>query len=86
VCRREVYASLGLKKHIVAMIETDKQKGGATADEMMCECRQYCVDQSPAGYLEYGGPDEVIEKVFAQDPIVWARIGDFQAALPPARS
>eukprot|EP00961_Rhodomonas_salina_P298898 3938473-Rhodomonas_salina.1 len=77
-CRRELYTALKWGKPIVAVREADTNKGGATVEELKEECRQSCVETASATYPEFRGSSEVIERVFAVEPIVWVRVNDFQ--------
>eukprot|EP00961_Rhodomonas_salina_P006487 88046-Rhodomonas_salina.2 len=70
-CRRELYAALATDRPIVAVREADKAKGGATVEELQQECRECCVEVAPKGYAQYRGPSEVLQRVFAEEPIVW---------------
>lgn len=77
-CRRELYAALASAKPIIAVREVDKGKGGATVEELKAECHLHCIDESPAGYPAYRGPEESIARVFAVEPIEWVRLGAYQ--------
>ena len=65
--RRELYTAIDLGKNIIAVLETDDQKGGASLQEMKRECMECCTDRPDA-----------LEKVFQRPPILWVRVHDFQ--------
>ena len=37
-----------------------------------------CVEVAPVAYPNYRGPEEALASVFAEEPIVWVRVHDFQ--------
>jgi len=55
-------------------------KGGATVADLKAECRRCCTEAAPAAYAAYGGPDEALSRVFAQEPVEWLRVRDFQVS------
>ena len=77
-CRRELYAAFAAGKPVVAVLETDRTKGGATIEALKQECKECCLEQAPAAYLDFRGPEEVIQRVFAKEPILWERVQNFQ--------
>ena len=78
-CRRELYTALAKGKPIITVREEDRDKGGATVEELKQECMECCTEQEPAAYPEFQGPSEVIERVLlAEESIVWVRVRDFQ--------
>ena len=70
-------ATLVDEKPIVTVIELDREKGGASVDDMKAECRR-CF---PAPQPDSAEPDAgaVIARVFAKDPVLYMRLHAFQA-------
>ncbi|EOD35913.1 hypothetical protein EMIHUDRAFT_110524 [Emiliania huxleyi CCMP1516] len=78
-CRRELYAALGKDRPFIPIFEADVAKGGASIEALKAECRENCVEVAPPAYPSYGGPDEMIARVFEEaKPIVWVRVNIFQ--------
>mmetsp|Transcript_8595 Transcript_8595/g.26483 ORF Transcript_8595/g.26483 Transcript_8595/m.26483 type:complete len:1239 (-) Transcript_8595:80-3796(-) len=77
-CRRELYAALVAMKPIVTIREDDVSRGGASVAGLIEECRHACTNDPLRDHPELGGTEGVISAVFAQSPIVWARVHDFQ--------
>jgi hypothetical protein len=77
-CRRELYTALRLRKPIVVVCEADAAKGGQSLAEYIEESRLACVDEKPPAYPKYTGPDEVIQALFLEEPIMWVRASGFQ--------
>ena len=70
-------ATLVDEKPIVTVIELDREKGGASVDDMKAECRR----SFPAPQPDSVEPDvcAVIARVFAKDPVLYLRLHAFQA-------
>ena len=47
-CRRELYTAIELNRSIIAVLETDEQKGGASLAQMRKECAECCADRPEA--------------------------------------
>ena len=78
-CRRELYAALGSNRPFIPIFEADAAKGGASLAVLQAECRENCVEAAPDAYPSYGGPDEMIRRIFWEtEPIVWVRVNAFQ--------
>ena len=78
-CRRELYAVLGSNRPFIPIFEADAAKGGASLAVLQAECRENCVEAAPDAYPSYGGPDEMIRRIFWEtEPIVWVRVNAFQ--------
>ena len=78
-CRRELYAALASNRPFIPIFEADAAKGGASIEALQAECREHCVEVVPPAYPSYGGPHEMIARVFEEaKPIVWVRVNIFQ--------
>ena len=78
-CRRELYAALASNRPFIPIFEADAAKGGASIEALQAECRESCVEVVPPAYPSYGGPDEILARVFEEaKPIVWVRVNAFQ--------
>ncbi|EOD33181.1 hypothetical protein EMIHUDRAFT_202403 [Emiliania huxleyi CCMP1516] len=78
-CRRELYAALASNRPFIPIFEADAAKGGASIEALQAECREHCVEVVPPAYPSYGGPGEMIARVFEEaKPIVWVRVNAFQ--------
>jgi hypothetical protein len=75
-CRRELYAAIAAGRPIVALREADVDKGGATVAELQHELRH--TDQAHAGMQQYRPVEEVLARVFSQEPLLWVRVRAFQ--------
>jgi hypothetical protein len=80
-CRRELYSALSCDKPIVTIREAAEDKGGASVEALKQECLDACTAQSAPADAVGLAADEVVRRVVAVEPILWARVKDFQAEL-----
>jgi hypothetical protein len=73
-----LYTALRLRKPTVVVCETDVSKGGQSVAEHIQEARLACVEETPPAYPKYTGPEEVVQALFAEEPIMWVRASGFQ--------
>jgi hypothetical protein len=48
-------------------------------EDLVEECRENCNEnEARLVHPKFAGPDEVLERVFTEDPIMWVRVSDYQ--------